>query len=166
MSAHRMIGNELRVTDGCADAFGDCAVDKAVAFVLDRSVAAHDPDDWLIFVPVSDPFAIHPSVFRCEDLRTFAPLLVNLVAPCWQKTDVDPEFGGAFYDEVDVLKVFFTRLGGIIVRQRSLSLPIECNEAAELRDGHGLDDVEALARAVLEIDFRLLAREAVKYTPG
>lgn len=87
-------GDQMRTAIAGPQRLSHCAHDPAVVVRLDRAVAAHDPDDGLILVPPADVFAKDAHVLGREDLGPDAPLLVPLVAPGREQTDVQAQRRG------------------------------------------------------------------------
>src|SRR6185312_16194713 len=77
--ARRMIGDEMRAAIAGLQARGQRAPDGAMPVVFHGAIAAENPDDRLIAIALPQPLAVDPRVFRREDLRTLAPLLVHLI---------------------------------------------------------------------------------------
>src|SRR5690349_16280935 len=81
----------------------------AVRVVLDRSIAAEDPDETRAPIAAAQPLAISRCVLRREDLRTGAAPLVPLVAPRRQEADVDAQRIRFADDPVHMFEVLVVR---------------------------------------------------------
>ena len=71
----------------------------------------------------------------------------------------------AFDDPIDVLEVFLVRLGGVVVGERLFAVGVGRVEPVEFGEDDGLNYSEAFLAAVLEVEFGVLAIEAVEEFP-
>ena len=140
--------------------------------VFDGPIAAEDPDQLGISVPIAEPLAVHLGILRREDLRTGAPFLVPLVTPGRQKADHDAQRIRFLHDVVNVIPVVVlrtyvdVRTRWIVVDQRCVAVSIRSVQAVQFGQCDGLHDGESSFRAVFEIPIHLLTVQPVEQFPG
>ena len=138
---------------------GHGADDRGVPLVLDRAVAAEDPDDRLVAIASAEELAVGRGVLGGEDLGALAPLLVPLVAPGRQHADDQPERVGAVDHGIHVPEIALDGPGGVVVVERQVAVGVRVGELV-LGQDDGLDDRETLGGAVAQVGVRLLATRA------
>ncbi|MFM1945611.1 MAG: hypothetical protein RI897_4593 [Verrucomicrobiota bacterium] len=155
-----------------AESFGHGRDDGVVGGGFDGAIAAGDPDDVIGAVALTDPLAVDFGVFGGEYFGAGAPFFIPFIAPGGEETDPEAEGVGLVDDEIDVVPVVVvgsvdrSRLSGVVIEEGEVAVGIGGMEAVEFGEGDGLDDREAFAGAVLEVERGFFAIEAVEEFPS
>ena len=136
--------------------------DCALVVVGNRTVAAENPNNGFVFIPLPQELTVLPRIRRIK--RRFAKR--PMAAPSRQHPDIQAEFFGLFDDEIYVTKIGFVRLCGIALHERQIAIRVRYGQAAELCQYDGLNDCEAFLRAIAQVQRRFLAVQPVKQLPG
>src|SRR5690606_3734840 len=143
-----------------------------------RPVATQYPDYVpLILVSCSECSGVSLSVGFVEDDGPDSPQVRDLVTPRRKKADVHVLLCSLLYSKVDVIPVVVLvvafriiprsdeQLGGILIVQRPVAIPIGCPYAIFLCQRDGLQNVEALLVSRGNKHFDLLPGHTVEQLP-
>ena len=156
-------GHQMMSGVAFAEALGECVDGGALLCIGDGSIAAKDPDDWLIAIASTEKTAVSASRFGgFEDGIRRLPIF----APGGEHTDEEAEIGGFIDDEIDVAEIGGIGFLDITVDERQVAVGVGNREAAEFAQDDGLNGGEALAGAVVEILGCVFAIETVEQLLG
>ena len=166
----RMVGNQAgRIILAAGDTAGDAAGEgPQYQFTpFGRTVAAQYPDDippGAVTLPQIAPESLGTPP-RCEDLGPGAPFEAELVAPCGQQADDQPQRVGHGDHFVHIREITLVGPGEPRIGKRQVAVGIGDTQSVTFREADGLYDREPFPGAVFEIEARLFARRTVEQLP-
>lgn len=165
-----MVGNQAgRIILAAGDTAGNAAGEgPQYGFTpFGRTVAAQYPDDIppdAVTLPQIAPESLGTPL-RCEDLGPGAPFEAELVAPCGQQADDQPQRVGHGDHFVHIREITLVGPGEPRIGKRQVAVGIGDTQSVTFREADGLYDREPFPGAVFEIEARLFARGTVEQLP-